>query len=388
MSAQKKDIAQAKTLLKAGKDLDKAEDLVRKVLADTSKKYDEKHWDLLFNIIKKKYDNINERIYLKQKYDTAAVFNNALKLFEVSDAVSSLPIAEKKQNAKAKQEKRYAEALNIYRPNLYSGGLYFINKKEYQKAYQLLDTYIACSHKEIFKEYNYQENDTLLPYASYWAVYSGYKMDNPKKALKHVYSAFKAKGYHSTLLQYLADVYKMESDTARYLQTLKEGFSEYPTIPFFYVRTIDYYSELNQWKEVLSFSSKALQASPDNRWLQIAKATAQLNLEQYQECIALCDSIIQQTDTIPEFYLNAGLAYFNQGIQLDKYRNRHSQKIRQLYSEAKPYLERYRLLKPGDVNKWSLPLYTIYLNLNLGKEFDEIDQIIKQKKRSTANGKK
>ena len=90
----------------------------------------------------------------------------------------------------------------------------------------------------------------------------------------------------------------------------------------------------------------------------------------------------------PEFYLNAGLAYFNQGIQLDKYRNRHSQKIRQLYSEAKPYLERYRLLKPGDVNKWSLPLYTIYLNLNLGKEFDEIDQIIKQKKRSTANGKK
>ena len=32
-------------------------------------------------------------------------------------------------------------------------------------------------------------------------------------------------------------------------------------------------------------------------------------------------------------------------------------------------------------DKWGTPLYTIYLNLNMGKEFEEIDRIINQKQK-------
>ena len=45
-------------------------------------------------------------------------------------------------------------------------------------------------------------------------------------------------------------------------------------------------------------------------------------------------------------------------------------------NRALPYLEKYRKLEPNEVGKWSLPLYTIYLNLNMGKEFDEIDKVM------------
>ena len=31
------------------------------------------------------------------------------------------------------------------------------------------------------------------------------------------------------------------------------------------------------------------------------------------------------------------------------------------------------------MSKWAFPLYTIYLNLNMGKEFDEIDKIMKKR---------
>ena len=47
----------------------------------------------------------------------------------------------------------------------------------------------------------------------------------------------------------------------------------------------------------------------------------------------------------------------------------------QLYEKSRPYLEQYRQLAPTRADKWSLPLYMIYLNLNMGKEFDEIDKI-------------
>lgn len=378
--AQKKDIAQAKTLLKSGKDLEKAESLMRKVLADTTKKYDEKHWSILFDIIKKQYDNINERIYLKQRYDTIAVFNNISKLFIVADTIASLNLGKQTGRSKSKQEKKYAEILDTYRPNLYSGGLYFINKKNYNQAYKLLEIYINCANIEMFKDYQYHQNDTLIYYASYWCVYCGYKINNPEMALKYSKLAANAKLYNASFLQYLADIYRIEKDTNLYLSILQEGFSKFPTVPFFYTRIIEHYSDINKWESVLAFSKEALINSKNNRWLQIAQSTALLNLEKYSECILLCDSLIQQVDTIPAFYLNAGLAYFNQGIQLDKHKQKNNKLILQLYSKAKPYIEKYRKLEPSMFDKWGLPLYTIYLNLNQGKEFDEIDKLMKGKK--------
>ncbi len=40
-------------------------------------------------------------------------------------------------------------------------------------------------------------------------------------------------------------------------------------------------------------------------------------------------------------------------------------------------MERYRVLAPKEKDKWAPVLYRIYLNLNLGKQFDEIDHLLK-----------
>ena len=39
-------------------------------------------------------------------------------------------------------------------------------------------------------------------------------------------------------------------------------------------------------------------------------------------------------------------------------------------------MEYYRLLMPDEKKKWAPPLYRIYLNLNLGRQFDEIDKLL------------
>ena len=58
------------------------------------------------------------------------------------------------------------------------------------------------------------------------------------------------------------------------------------------------------------------------------------------------------------------------------------QKILDLYNKALPYLEKYRTLAPDRQDNWISPLYTIYLNLNMGKKFDEIDKIRHDYKRT------
>ncbi len=47
------------------------------------------------------------------------------------------------------------------------------------------------------------------------------------------------------------------------------------------------------------------------------------------------------------------------------------------YLKAKPYMETYRALRPENKDKWATALYNIYLNLNLGQQFEEIDRLLR-----------
>ena len=106
-------------------------------------------------------------------------------------------------------------------------------------------------------------------------------------------------------------------------------------------------------------------------------------MNKYDECISICDSLIAENDSLAGAYYNAGLAYFDQAVKLDKknqINSKNKTKMFDLYRRSMHYLQKFRALCPEDKNKWALPLYTIYLKLNMGKEFDEIDQILRDNK--------
>ena len=47
-----------------------------------------------------------------------------------------------------------------------------------------------------------------------------------------------------------------------------------------------------------------------------------------------------------------------------------------LYREAKGPMETVRKLAPEDSKRWASPHYRIYLNLNMGKDFAEMEKIL------------
>ena len=67
INAQKKEIAQAKDNVKAGKALVEAEASMRKLLNDSANKTNEKIWLVLFDAVRKQYEKITEQMYLKQR---------------------------------------------------------------------------------------------------------------------------------------------------------------------------------------------------------------------------------------------------------------------------------------------------------------------------------
>ncbi|MBP7857248.1 MAG: hypothetical protein KAZ98_05180 [Prevotella sp.] len=380
--AQKKDIATAREYVKKGNNLDKAEQMMLTLLKDSDQRANVKVWDVLFEAVRKQYEQGNEKLYLKQKYDTAALFNTASRMFvymERYDSIESQPDAHGK--VKLAYRKDHASLLNTLRPNLFNGGLYYIQKQKFADAYRFFNQYIDTSIQPLFTGYNYSEHDKRMPEAAYWAAYSAYKLNDAKKTLEHTYLALKDTAHYVMMLQYLADIYRQEKDTVRYVDVLKEGFEKYPSETFFFSNLIDYYSGNNQWEHALSLTDMAIQNDSTNEMFWLTKGTVLLNLGDYEQCFVLSDSLLQKNDSLVGAYLNAGLAKFNLGVTLDK-RTQHSAKTKRsiltYYTEALPYLEKYRKLQPDRADKWALPLYTIYLNLNKGKEFDEIDKILKK----------
>lgn len=381
INAQKKEISLAKDNIKKGTNLEQAESSMANLLKDSANRNNEKIWLTLYEAQKKQYEQGNEKLYLKQDYDTAKLFLSVKKMFQTLEGLDSVDAqTDKKGRVKLVYRKKHAAMLDVHRRNLYNGGAYFVNKQNFKEAYNFFDMYLNCSIQPLFTGYKYDETDKNMPSAAYWAVYCGYKLQDTKATLHYAYWALKDTVHYQYMLQYLAETYKMEKDTMRYVSILEEGFKKYPRFPFFFPRLIEYYTKNEQYDAALSLCDKALQVSDSSNLFKFTKSSVLLSLKRYKECIDLCDSVIAKDSTILGAYLNAGLSYFNQAVEADKalkQTDKQKKEIIQLYKKALPYLEKYRKMVPDEKSLWGLPLYTIYLNLNMGKDFDEIDKLLK-----------
>lgn len=386
LPAQKKEIAEAKTNLKANKNLDKAEALLRKVIAMPEQNVKVDNHLLLYNILKKQYENTNEKLYLRQLKDTASVFPLLQRLIlasEVLDSVEMMP--DKKGRVNIRYRERNAAYLNKVRPNLFNGGLFCTYKKKYKEALSYFETYIDCARQPLFSSLAYAERDTLYSQAAFYALMSASQLKDFAAVKRHAAEAVRYKPKAPVALALLYDEHLEHGDTATAVKFLYEGFEHYSDYPFFFPRLVDYYTARHEMDSVHSVVSIALEREPTNLFYHLAKNTVQLTCGSYDECVALGDSLIRCDSLMAEAYFNVGSAYFNKALQREKVGRENRQKrqeVNELYAQSMPYLEQYRKQRPNAQEKWAPMLYTIYLNLNKGEEFDEIDELIKADKKS------
>lgn len=379
-SAQKKEISQAKTYIKNRTNLDKAETSMRTLLKDSANKHNIKIHETLAEAIRTQYIVTNEKLYLKQKSDTSSFFNITRRMFcayESLDSIDAIP--DKKGRINLKLRKKNSKVLDAYRQNLYNGGLYFINKKSYEQAYNMMDCYLDCINQPLFTDFEYGKDKQHSSLAAFWTLFSGYKLNRPELALKYSDLALQNEKYRRQALLFLSEVFLMKKDTISYVKTLRKGFNENKQSKFFFTRLMDYYNGKNQLDTAMSIVNAALESDSANTLFLFAKSNIMLNIGQYAECIALSDTLIARQNTLPDVYYNAGVSYLNLAIAKEKklsVKKANDKKIISYYKKALPYLEKYRELAPNDKDKWATALYNIYLKLNMGRKFEEISNIL------------
>ena len=347
------------------------------LLKDSANRNNKHIYQVLLEAVKGQYDQANERMYLKQKQDTAAFFNLTRRMFTIAETLDSLDQQpDKRGRQKPEYRQRYATMLHGYRSNLFNGGSYFIRKNNWKEAFNFMDTYIDCARQPLFTTYNYTTTDKRLPEAAYWATYSGYRLNDPALTLQHKQLAQTDTTNIEFTLQFIAEALKWQGDEGSYVSTLEDGFHRYPLFSYFFPRLVDIYIGRQQYDKALALADEALEHCDTCQLFLFAKSSALLRLQRWQESVVCSEQLIRHHESMPEPYFNAATAYLNMAEQLDPQNDKEQQLT--YYQKARTYMEYYRKLMPNEKNKWAPALYRIYLNLNLGRQFDEIDKLLKE----------
>jgi len=123
----------------------------------------------------------NVKLYLKKPYDTVVFFSSIRDIFTLvtmADSVGAQPNEKGKVDLSGRR--RYREKLAPYRSNLLTGGKWYYQHGQTQKAYDYFDAYLATAGHPIFAQDSLLEKDVQVPMTSYLAVFSAQKEGNIK----------------------------------------------------------------------------------------------------------------------------------------------------------------------------------------------------------------
>lgn len=376
VTAQRRQLQEARVILKGDKGYDKAEKLMTDLLKDSANLSNVRIYDMWLLAVEKQYLQVNERMYKKEQVDTAGFFGLTRRMFDIGLRLDSLDMRpDKKGRVNLEYRKDNAEKLLQYQPNLFYGGTYYIRKGELEKAYDFFERYMDCDRQPLFTGYDLMATDARMPEAAYWATYCGYRMNDPVLTLRYAQLARRDSAKLDYTLQYTAEAWRALKDQEMYVETLRDGFERYPESVYFFPRLMDSYSAKGNYEQALTVAEKALATDSLNTLFMLAKSTMLLNLGRYKECLDYSKQLIAFDGLATEAFYNAGTACVNIALGMDS--RKQKKQITKMYQKALPYMETYRKLAPEEKQKWGEALYRIYFNLNMGKQFEEIDRMLK-----------
>ena len=296
-------------------------------------------------------EGLNMQAYLKQNVDTNKIYNSILNVYNYTLRSDSADEYNKYANKNQKLR-------NLHRANLLGGGKYFLRKSPY------FDMFLCTRTTDM---------DSIVGRVAYWSTICGMNSNNPQNVLKHVDTAISlANSFESSALaEYKARSVLHLGDSAQWINILEDGVDRYPGYNYFFLNLMDYYMRHGQIDRGLAKTDSLVRTDGDRALYWFAMSMFALAQGDYEECIAMSDECLQRdSDNVDALY-NKGISLLNMALT-----EKMSAKRRLLYRRALEPMERVRQLLPDDIAIWGNPLYRIYLNLNMGKKFDEIDTLL------------
>lgn len=327
-------------------------------------------------------DAENTKIYLKQACDTAALFSTTRQILREALRIDSVEAAlQNEQGKKPRQERLTVELAKRYFPNILAASRFYYYKKNYAEAMNYLDMALQLPLTSLGRKAALPTaNDTA--YAAMYVV-SAYEGQNYAAVHRYDSLALTMEAARPVILTTLVQTAKAEKDDAAYQRWLTQGWREYPKDARFFTQLADYYNTKRQYGETIRLASRQLQVDSLSAMAHYARCVASYELQRYDSCVASAAEVMRLDTANAQAYYYSGASRLAQAEAFvlpakpasRAYKAAFEQR-QQIYQLAETDLETYRARCSEEQKLWAPLLYKVYLALNRGKKFAEIEAVV------------
>ena len=349
-------------------------------------------WLVAADIYQHFYYQENTKSYT-QAYDTVGMYKLLTDWYRfamIADTLQQIPNAKGKTSDEAR--KKHAGEIHRTMGDLIRGGIFYFNDhQDYNKAYEMFDAYFTVASHPMVKDIVEEDSNFIKnkPIFSYYPALAAYNLEKWENVLKYAEVATADEEVGETATEMLCDAYGNLQDTVSWLETLKKGLVKYPTAQYYYGKLLNYYNLKNDMTELENFVNEMVQIDPEKAYnYYVLGYIAQQNKD-YDAAIKQYETAIEKDEALSDAYFNLGLCvmfqasdYMDSKSNLDYRSKAYKDAVKEqknFYKKALPYFLKYRELEASATDKWAIPLQTIYYQLDMSKELNEIEARMKEK---------
>lgn len=356
---------------------------------DSILKNDPQTWYLSGLVQERIYNGMNDNLYLLKKgstdikVDTVQFYGSLYNLFRYMLVCDSLETV----RGTSKFRKLCAAEIKDLRPNLNAGGLFYLQREDYKTAYSYFALLVDACGSGLFKDNKAVREDPLVGRAAYSACLSAYFSQNYEGVVKYSDVALNDTAHTRYTMVYKCLSLKKLGDINAYLASLTKGMNTFLNDDFFYMDLVNYYSNYPEKIDAFYPTAEAqLKLHPDKAFYYYALGALNMKKENYLEAIKWNRQAVDRDSTNIVYLKDLGQCYFMQAqiyedtasTNIDNPRFQEDRRrILDTYREALTCYEKLRVMAPEDKSLWVSALYTIYFKLNMGKQFQEIEKIMR-----------
>lgn len=205
----------------------------------------------------------------------------------------------------------------------------------------------------------------------FFSVINAYQTGDKQLTIKLAEEIKNVEYRRNDLIQILSQTYLENADTAKYIETMREGLSLYPNESYYSVNLINTLIQMGRTEEAISLLASAIEKAPNNAQLYdvmgklYETSDEEKSLEWYGKALAIDPEFTESN-------FNMGRVYYNKAVTLkssDKYDAATDKKITELFKKALPYLEKVYAKNP---DQCYYVLAQVYYNLKMGDKYDAI----------------
>lgn len=328
----------------------------------------------------------NEKVYLKKACDTAKLFESTRQIFYYIHKADSLERCLMEMQGKHHtRDKDKVKLLQRYHKNLVAGTRYFYARKNYKEAQRHLDMLLSLVDSPLCGVIRVDTLSEDYAVDAYMFTFSAFQNNDFSAVERYKTLLFNHPRYYPSTLEMYARVANASGKLEKFEEYLRKGAEEFPLQHYFFDELASIYVADERYSQAIVLADQQLSADSTSLRAMYLKAHALYKLEDEAPCIEVCKKLTA-ADTAHHYVdanYYAGLFIMNklQTIYLptrigSKAFERAKNEMKNVCEEARPYLETYRKYSPSQHEKWAPLLYRVYLELNMGPEFEDVSRYV------------